>query len=195
MTGLVLLGRAWVDVTGGDVTGVVLRIGDPLRIHGTIGMEGQDKPDLSGVRIQLRLLDSLLANVTRATLGAENTFTLTNVSPARHAILVSGLPENAYVKSIRLGSRETIDTGLDLSDMQAVPPLEIRISPNGATIQGTVDWDDDKPAPKAWVAWSAIRWGRSRRSGLSPRLQGTMAGFSSREWLRGSTGSTPLNSR
>jgi hypothetical protein len=54
VTGLVFLGRAWVDVTDGDVTGVVLRIGDPLQIQGTIRMEGQDKPDLTGVRIQLR---------------------------------------------------------------------------------------------------------------------------------------------
>jgi hypothetical protein len=115
-------------------------------------MEGQDKADLTRVRIQLMLLDGLLGNVTRATRGAENTFALTNVSPGKHAILVAGLPENAYVKSIRLGSQETIDSGLDLTDMQAVPPLEIRISPNGATVQGTVDRDDDKPAPKAWVA-------------------------------------------
>lgn len=152
VTGLVFVGRAWVDVTDGDVTGVVLRIGDPLRILGTIRMEGQDKADLSGVRIQLMLLDGLLGNVTRATRGAENTFALTNVSPGKHAILVAGLPENAYVKSMRLGSQETIDSGLDLTDMQAAPPLEIRISPNGATVQGIVGWDDDKPAPKAWVA-------------------------------------------
>ena len=152
VTGLVLLGRAWVDVSDRDVTGVVLRIGDPLQIQGTIGMEGQDKPDLSGVRIQLRLLDGLLGNVIRATLGAENTFTLTNVAPGKHALTVSGLPANAYVKSMRLGSQETIDTGLDLTDMQAVPPLEVRIGRDGATVQGTVDRDDDKPAPRAWVA-------------------------------------------
>jgi hypothetical protein len=152
VSGLVFVGRAWVDVTDRDVTGVVLRIGDPLQIQGTIRMEGQDKPDLTGVRIQLRLLDGLLGNVTKATLGAENTFTLTNVAPGKHAISVSGLPASAYVKSIRLGSQETIDTDLDLTDMQAVPPLEIRIGRDGATVQGIVDRDDDKPAPRAWVA-------------------------------------------
>jgi hypothetical protein len=152
VTGLVFVGRAWVDVTDGDVTGVVLRIGDPLQIQGTIRMEGQDKPDLSGLRIQLRLLDGPPGNVTRATLAAENTFALTNVAPGKHAISVSGLPANAYVKSIRLGRQETIDIGLDLTDMQAVPPLEIRIGRDGATVQGTVDRDDDKPAPRAWVA-------------------------------------------
>ena len=36
--------------------------------------------------------------------------------------------------------------------MQVVPPLEIRISSNGATIEGTVAGDDGKPAPAAWVA-------------------------------------------
>jgi hypothetical protein len=152
VTGLLFVGRAGVDVTDRDVNGVVLRIGDPLQIQGTIGMEGQDNADLSGVRIQLKLLDGLLGNVTRATLGAENTFTLTNVAPGKHAISVSGLPAYAYVKSIRLGDQETIDSGLDLTDMQAVPPLKIRIGRDGATVQGIVDRDDEKPAPRAWVA-------------------------------------------
>jgi hypothetical protein len=152
VTGLVFLGRIWVDVTGGDVNGVVLRIGEPLQILGTISTEGQDKRDLTGIRIQLRAVDGLLGNASRATLGGDNTFTLTNVSPNKYAMIVSGLPENAYVESIRLGGLEAIDSGLDLTDMQVVPPLEIRISPNGATVEGGVDGDDGKPAPAAWVA-------------------------------------------
>lgn len=167
-----ILGRAWVDVTDGDVTGIVLRVGEPLRIMGTIRIEGQDKPDLSGVRIQLRFPDVVLqASEPRATMGAENTFTLSNVSPAKYAVFVSGLPGGAYVKSIRLGSQETIDTGLDLTDMQAVPPLEIRIGRDGATVQGIVDRDDDKPAPRAWVALIPD----PARPGLASRLKSATA--------------------
>jgi len=36
--------------------------------------------------------------------------------------------------------------------MQFVPPLEIRISSNGATVGGTVAGDDGKPVPAALVA-------------------------------------------
>ncbi len=176
-----ILGRAWVDVIDGDVTGVVLRIGDPLQIHATIRMEGQDKPDLSGVRIQLRLLDGLLGNVIRATMGAENTFTLSNVSPAKYAVFVSGLPANAYVKSIRLGSQETIDTGLDLADMQAAPPLEIRIGRDGATVQGTVNRNGDKPAPRAWVALIPD----PARPELASKLKSATSGADGRFFLTG----------
>jgi len=152
VNGLVLLGRIPVDVADADVTGIVLHVGQPLQVTGTLKMEGQDEPDFTGVQIQLRLLDSRVGNLSRSTVSAENTFTLKDASRATHAIIVSGLRDAAYVKSIRLGSQEPISSGLDLTNMEAVPPLEILISPNGATVEGTADQDDDKPAPGAWVA-------------------------------------------
>ncbi len=141
----VTLGRAAVEVNDADVTGVVLRIKAPLQVQGTMRMEGQDKPDFTSVRVQLA------GQLRGATPDAENIFTLKDVPPDRQLVVVTGLPERAYVKSIRLGGLETIDSGLDLSGMQTVPPLDILISPNGATVVGTVNQDDDKPVPGAWV--------------------------------------------
>jgi hypothetical protein len=86
-----------------------------------------------------------------ATPDAEGTFSLKDMPPDRHLVAVTGLPDRAYVKSIQLGGQETIDSGLDLTDMQTVPPLDILISPNGATVEGTVSLDHYKPAPDAWV--------------------------------------------
>jgi hypothetical protein len=103
------------------------------------------------------------------------------VAPGKHAISVSGLPASAYVKSIRLGSQETIDTGLDLTDMQTVSPLEIRISRDGATVQGTVDRDDDKPAPRAWVALIPD----PARPELASKLKSATSGDDGRFFLTG----------
>ena len=145
----VTLGRVQVDVNDADVAGVVLRIGEARQIQGTIRMEGQDKPDFTGVRVNLRPLDSP-GNSPGAAVDAENAFTLKDVPPERQLVVVMGLPEKAYVKSIRLGGQETIDSGVDLMDMPAVPPLDILISPNGATVEGNVS-QDDRPSPGAWV--------------------------------------------
>ena len=108
-------------------------------------MEGQDKFEFTGVRVRLT------RSLSGATLDAENTFTLKDVTPERQLVAVTGLPERAYVKSIRLGGVETIDSGLDLAAMQTVPLLDILISPNGATVEGTVNQYEDKPSPGAWV--------------------------------------------
>ena len=85
-----------------------------------------------------------------STLSAEDTFTLEEIPADEYRFLVSGLPEGAYVKSIRLGGRETTGSRLDLSGMETVPPIDVLVSPNGATVEGTVK-SDDKPAPGAWV--------------------------------------------
>jgi hypothetical protein len=146
----VTLGRVQVDVTDADVTGVVLRIEEPRPVQGRMRMEGQDKPDFTGVRVELRRLESILS-LSSAALNAENTFTLKEVPPDKLLVVVKGLPGKAYVKSIRLGGWETIDSGLDLTDMQIVPLLDILISPNGATIEVTVNQDDGKPSAGAWV--------------------------------------------
>lgn len=147
----VSLGHVQLEVYDADVSGVVLRIGEPLQIQGTMRMEGRDKPDFAGVRVQLRPLDNLTGSLPVATLDAENSFALKDVPPDRHLVAVTGLPEKAYVKSIQMGGQGTVDSGLDLTDTQIVPPLDILISPNGATIEGTVTLDNYKPAPGAWV--------------------------------------------
>jgi hypothetical protein len=84
-------------------------------------------------------------------LDAENTFSLKDVPPDRYLVAVTGLTQKAYIKSIRLVGQETIDLGLDLTDIWTVPPLDILVSPSGATIEGTVTEDDYKPAPGTWV--------------------------------------------
>jgi hypothetical protein len=147
----VTLGHVQVDVYDADVTGVVLKIGEPRQVHGTVRMEGQDQPDFAGVRIQLALLDNLMGRWPVATVDSENAFALKDVPPDRLLVAVTGLPEKAYVKSIQMGGQETIDSGLDLTDIWAVPPLEILVGPNGATVEGTVTLDSYKPAPGAWV--------------------------------------------
>ena len=147
----VILGRVQVDVNDADVAGVVLRIGEPRQILGTMRMEGDDESDFLGVRLEFRPLDSRTVNFTGGVVDAENTFSLKNVPPERLLLVVTGLPEKAYTKSLRLGGWETIDSVLDLTDMQTVPPLDILISPNGATVEGTVNQDGGKSSPGAWV--------------------------------------------
>jgi hypothetical protein len=97
-------------------------------------------------------VDFSSGSLTAAKVGNGNAFTLENVSQDKHAVLVSGLPGRAYVKAIRLGSQEAIGSGLDLTNMETAPPLEILISPNGATVEGSVRQDEDQPASGARVS-------------------------------------------
>jgi hypothetical protein len=64
-------------------------------------------------------------------------------------VIVSGLPEGAYVKSIRYGGQD-VPAGIDLSAAGAgAGILEITLAPNAATITGIVrDQKGDPVSPR-----------------------------------------------
>jgi hypothetical protein len=47
-------------------------------------------------------------------------FKMAATMPDNYLLIISALPEDAYVKSIRLGGLKTIDSGLDLTYMETV---------------------------------------------------------------------------
>ncbi len=147
----VILGRVPLDVRGEDLDGVVLVARQPLRADGAVKVEGEDELDLARTAIQFRRLGEGPQIYLQSTLSGEDTFAIEDVPADRYAVVVSGLPGNAYVKSVRMGGRETIDSGLDLTNLEAVPPLEILVSPNGASVGGLVKQADENSAPGAWV--------------------------------------------
>ncbi len=64
--------------------------------------------------------------------------------------MVMGLPEGAYVKRVQAGSVDALENGLDLSQAEAAPPIQILISSKAATIEGVVR-SEDRPWPGAAV--------------------------------------------
>ena len=143
-----LLGRLRVEVSQNDLTGVVLMIGEPLTISGTVKVEAGI--DLSSTSILLRLLDSPSMHTPTSQPSAAGTFKLEDVPLDRYEVAAYRLPVGAYLKSVRIGGVELNDHILDLSQTVTVPPLELLVSPLGATGEGTVS-NDEKPAPGARV--------------------------------------------
>jgi hypothetical protein len=80
----------------------------------------------------------------------DGTFTIDSVARVRHNLTVVNLPEGLYVSSIRAGNVDVLEHGIDLSAVEAAPPLEVRVSSKGAALEGLVR-NDDKPAPAAIV--------------------------------------------
>ena len=81
---------------------------------------------------------------------ADGSFTLSNVTPSRYQVHIFGIPEDYYIKSVRLGDKDVLESGLDFT-AGATGTLEIVVSSNGGQIEGVVLNADEQTVSAARV--------------------------------------------
>jgi hypothetical protein len=87
---------------------------------------------------------TVLANSKYTTAASDGTFTLRDVLSGTYSVRLEGLPPDAYVSDLRQGSRSLFDAagtlnGPELEMRDSATPVEIFVSPAGATIDGIVE--------------------------------------------------------
>ncbi len=146
-----IVGKTLVDVTSSNITGLLVPVTDPIAASGTVKIEGQPSSGLQRLTLALVSVDGLPVGVPAGRAADTGAFKIEGVFPDKYYMNVSGLPEGAYVKSVKLANQEVIDKGLDLSNVRTAAVLDVLLSLKGATLQGTVTLDD-KPATGSYVA-------------------------------------------
>jgi hypothetical protein len=81
-----------------------------------------------------------------AEVDKDGAFRIHGVPPGRFALKVEPLPENAYVKTVVLDGTLLADRILDFSHGARSASLKVVVSPNGATVSGTVLEKPGEPA-------------------------------------------------
>lgn len=110
------------------------------------------KPKATGTtRISLQPIDGLALNTPNAATKEDDTFSLTSVSPGRFRVNVFSMAEGMYLKSIRFGDQDVLREGLTLPPGSGTTPLEITLGASAATLEGTVQSADGKPAPSVTI--------------------------------------------
>ena len=141
-----------VRVDSGDATGVQLQVFPGEELSGTLEFTGGKPNEKTAV-----ILEPLSQAETAFGAGAngsaevdkQGAFRIASVFPGKVRVRVDPLPENAYVKTVKLDSVETADGVIDLARGVKNSTLKISVSPNGAQIDGTVVSQDRKPAEGA----------------------------------------------
>jgi hypothetical protein len=146
-----IVGKTMVDVTTSDISGLLVPLTDPLTVSGSVKVEGQQGTSVQRLSLALVSVDGMPVGTPTGRAAAAGTFSIASVFPDRYYLNVSGLPEGAYVKSVKLANQEVIDKGIDLSNFRTTAALDVVLSLNGATLEGTVT-ADDKPATGSYVA-------------------------------------------
>ncbi len=131
-------GRLPLEVGRADVEGLSLLLAAGGTVNGRVRVEGQQGISLEGARVNLRARELPFAFSGGGTrINPDGSFT-TNILPGMtYDVAAAGLPAGYYLKSVRYGSQEVLDTGFDPA-MAPAAQLEIVLSPNGGSVEGQV---------------------------------------------------------
>jgi protocatechuate 3,4-dioxygenase beta subunit len=143
--------REAVEVSDSDVEGVSLVIGPGIDLKGRIRVEGNAALDPSVLNIWLQPREQMMYfGGSRPSIKSDGAFTISNVSDGDYQFEMWGLPEDFYLKALRVGSSDVLASDLSVSCKQPPGTLEVVLSPNGGRVDGRV-LKEDKPFSGATV--------------------------------------------
>ena len=152
-------GKAPVDVAREDVDNVTLPLHGGVIVRGAIRLDGTpqqleqsqtNKLTFGSVRLHLAPMDGIGFNAPNAAAKDDGSFLLENAGAERYRIAVYNLPQGVWLKSIRAGDQEVLETGIDLS-AGAPAPVEVILGIGVGQVSGMVKDAKQQPASGAMV--------------------------------------------
>ena len=158
-----------VRLENADETGVVLTLAPGETVSGMVEIAGGSGKfaGLSKLNVQLfrfRYGDGPLSGLV----DSEGRFRIENVFPDKFEVRVLPMPENAYLKSVKVDGADVSDALLDFSRGVNRANLRVTISLNAATLEGRVIAKDGKPAPNHSLVFLGSRPEDIRLDDLKP---------------------------
>ncbi len=148
--GVRLGARLVVNVGTKNIDNVEVTLDRYPDLAGRVTVEGGGKVP-SAIQVDLQPRQALASmGYGGAQPDPEGEFLLTAISPDLSDIRVSNLPSGYFVKSVILSGREVSESGIELG-LGGSHRVDIVISPNGATMEGSVSDEEGKPSPGAIV--------------------------------------------
>ena len=139
-----LTGRVPVDVGSEDIEGANLALTPGFSVKGVVKVEGGELDrTLLQVHTQPTEMNMTGSGYATTSVGADGTFTLPGMSAETVTFAVSGLKDNAFLKSTRAGDQEVTDQ-VDLGGLGNAG-IELLVSLTGGEIEGDVKGADAKP--------------------------------------------------
>ena len=141
--------RQSVEVGHADVEGVNLTITPGITIPGRIVWDGKPSLDRDELLVSIAAADSMVSFNTPARVVG-GSFVLRDVFEGTYRLRVIGQSKDCYVKSVRYGSSEALESGFAVF-RGTQSSLEVTISSRGPRIQGAVEDKDNLPVTGVWV--------------------------------------------
>lgn len=157
-----------VEVGDSDLSDLVLNLANGRDVNGDIRFV-----DFSGKQPELHVTlipkrSAMFFGAASASVKEDGSFTLKDVFPQEYQTMVSGIPADAFVKSIRVADAETVTAGFNGAK---AGNMHIIVSGRAATLQGTVTDKTGNPFPGATIVLNSTRpLPRMRGSSSTPTI-------------------------
>ena len=142
--------RQKIEVAGGNIDSLTITLGTRVTIQGRVKVDGASSKALDRIDLTLASVDE--DSLPRGHAGPKKigTFEMKSVPDANYSLSIWGLEHDAYVKSIRFGSDDVLEKGVQVESGGSSGRLDVVISSQGAQLEGSVG-DDDGPVIGARV--------------------------------------------
>ncbi len=149
--GVRLGARQVVNVGTKNIDNIEVTLNRYPDLAGKVTVEGGGKVP-SGIRVALQPRQVVASmGYAGAPVSPEGEFLMTAISPDLSDIWVPNLPAGYFVKSVIFSGREVSESGIELGLGGGSHQVNIVISPNGATLEGSVSEEEGRPSPGATV--------------------------------------------
>ena len=153
-SGKTFTARTAIQVGGSNIEGISLTIRGGVPVRGRVRVEGESTESIARVHVMLQAAEVggiVFGPLPNQPVKEDGSFQLEDVGPDRYTLMVSGLPEGFYVKSVRSGNLDVLAGGLEIAGGSPAP-LEVVLSPHAGQVSGSVlDPKTQKAAPAAMV--------------------------------------------
>ncbi len=150
--GFRLLGRQDIDVTAGDIGGVVLSLTPPVNLSGHVSAEGIDSQRLPSLRVSFVPSGQVMVgSFQSAAVDPAGNFAVQNLAPGEYAVRVNNIPPGSYVKEVTYNRQDVTVSGIDLS-FGGAGEIEVVIRSGAAEVDGTIQADSSAAADPATIA-------------------------------------------
>ena len=175
--------RLPIQVGATDLEGIELHLMPPVEVAGQIRIEGKTSDKLSRLYIGLESEGRGMGSMADGGPKEDGSFVLQGLEPAVYQVSAQA-PEDLYLKAVRWGDRDVMQSGLDLTQGAAESRLVVVMSANGGQIDGEVEDDQSAPVVAATVTLvpsgaplskSLFKWAKTSPAGHF-RMQGIAPG-------------------
>ena len=136
--------RQKIEVAGDNIDSLTITLGTGVTIQGRVKVDGASSIALDRINLTLASVDEDALPGGHAEPKKDGTFEMKSVPDGNYSLSVWGLEHDAYVKSIRFGSDDVLEKGVQVESGSSSGKLDVVISSEGAQLEGSVS-DDDSP--------------------------------------------------
>ena len=122
----------------------------PFEMKGHLTADASPELKLPSIKIYALPVDEVIAALVMGSPQDSGDFTLTNLTPGRFKLALTGFPSTYYVKDIALGNQAV--TGDEVEIPNGAAPLSITLGQSKAEVVGAVRDDKGNPLKGAFIA-------------------------------------------